>query len=118
MDNGYLNFTFFGIYQEYYDIELILDAFNKVSEQNKKVMLHFYGDGPKLNLIKSAADKNSSIIEHGRYDLESLITKNIGNENTVLLLPFSEDNENQIRSPIKLYEPGPTNHSYRLQTDI
>jgi glycosyltransferase involved in cell wall biosynthesis len=99
-----LNYVFFGIYQEYYDIELIIDAFTILSEHNKDVMLHFYGDGPKLNAIKSAIEKNSNIFEHGRYDLESLVAKNLNNENTVLLLPFSEDNENQIRSPIKLYE--------------
>ena len=102
--NGYFRFIFFGIYQEYYNIEVVLAAFGQLTERYENIELHFYGDGPKLSIIKRAAELNSKIVEHGRYKLDELVKTQLAPENTALLLPFSEDSENQIRSPIKLFE--------------
>ncbi len=97
-------FIFFGIYQEYYDIEVVLEAFSQLSEQHDNIELHFFGDGPKLSSIKKAAERNAKIVEHGRYKLDKLVKTQLTSENTALLLPFSDKSENQIRSPIKLFE--------------
>lgn len=97
-------FVFFGIYQSYYNIEILLRGFRAARQRGLDAELHFFGAGAQQARIRSAANTHDDVFEHGRYRIEELTSTELAVDDCTLLLPFASVRENDIRSPIKLYE--------------
>ncbi|MBD3224962.1 MAG: glycosyltransferase [Caldithrix sp.] len=95
-----LSFLYLGVFQEYYEFKLLIEAFKKVTGYTTE--LHLYGYGKEKEKIVSLADKAKNIYFHGRYYLGDLISKGAININCILILPFSR--RNPTGSPTKLFE--------------
>jgi glycosyltransferase involved in cell wall biosynthesis len=99
-------FAYLGVFQQYYDFKLMIEAFQEVSLTNLRppISLHLYGDGPQYEMVRIKSVRNKNIILHGRYNLEDLLKDGQINKSTILVLPYSPMGLTEIGSPIKLFE--------------
>ena len=103
-DRGAVRFTYLGVFQSYYDFELLLRAFRSI-EPGTGAELHLFGDGPQLARLEALAAASKRVYLRGRYDLEQLVrTGELDRNRTVLVLPTSASEYASLGSPIKLYE--------------
>lgn len=96
-------FVYMGIFQKYYEILLVIEAFKQINKKIDNIELHFYGDGPLLSIIKSNAEDITNIYIHGRYQNKD-VHQMINPKTDVLLLPYKDNLLTKIGSPIKLFE--------------
>jgi glycosyltransferase involved in cell wall biosynthesis len=97
-------FAYLGVFQQYYELELVVAAFAQLGSHYPAASLHFFGDGPLLPRVRELARQSSRITFHGRYDLRRLISSGELTRDVVLLLPYKDLPIARIGSPTKLFE--------------
>jgi glycosyltransferase involved in cell wall biosynthesis len=95
---------FLGVFQAYYDLELLVRAFLSLQRTSPALQLHLFGDGPQFAAVETAKGNADSVVLHGRYDLKALLQSDVLRDSIVLVLPNKARGMSDIGSPIKLYE--------------
>lgn len=99
-----VRFMFLGVFQSYYELELLVRAFLELQRSMPATQLHMFGDGPQFAAVKAARGNATAVVLHGRYDLKALLQSSVLNDSVVLVLPNKARGMSDIGSPIKLYE--------------
>jgi glycosyltransferase involved in cell wall biosynthesis len=100
---GKKRIVYMGTMQPYYDFNLLIEGFNRLLQDYPDITLEFYGKGSKFNDIASSVKINHQIKLHGRYDNEN-IPELLNRDSDILVLPYKNIPNSNIRSPIKLFE--------------
>jgi glycosyltransferase involved in cell wall biosynthesis len=99
-----IRFLYLGLFHSYYELPLVIDAFREVRSQRSGVELHFYGDGANRSQLEHLANAIQDVSFHGKFELDSLLSRGAITENDVLILPYAPHGLGEIHSPIKLFE--------------
>lgn len=104
-DHKVCRFRYFGMYQRYYDFQLLLEAFRCLRDgtTSGEVSLHFHGTGKHEDDLVAAAHGHPAIFVHGRYDRNALPTL-VSPTTDVVVLPYERGTLAKIGSPTKLFE--------------
>lgn len=100
---GRCRFVYAGVFQPYYDFEVLLEAYRRVREADDTVSLHFHGGGGREEALLAAAADHRDVVFHGRFDRNELPSM-IRLKSDVLVLPVRETIWAEIGSPTKLFE--------------
>lgn len=104
-DTNKMRLVYFGVFQPYYDLNMVIDAFLEISQVYRETELHLHGDGPQYEAISTRIRSIDSAYAHGRYDgVGQLIKYGLLRQSDILILPYSPGSLGGIHSPIKLYE--------------
>lgn len=103
-DAELVKFVYMGVFQQYYDMELLLKSFLALGVEKNIAQLHLYGDGPQFNKISALAEGHDNIVIHGRYNLEEIIENGSIDKSCILVLPYGDNSLARIGSPIKMFE--------------
>ena len=101
---GPVKFIYMGVFQPYYELDLVVRSFLLVKSRGTEAELHLYGDGPQYDAIRKLAEEEENITLYGRYDLDDLLGSGVLDGHIVLLLPNRGSGMSEIGSPIKFYE--------------
>lgn len=96
-------FVYAGIFQPYYEFEVLLEAYRRVKEADNRVSLHFYGGAGRVRELLGAAADVRDVVFHGRYERDELSSM-IRLESDILVLPVRQSTWAEIGSPTKLFE--------------
>jgi len=97
-------FAYLGIYQNYYEFEIVAEAFRKILNKWADAEIHFFGYGGCEAKVRSIFESIPNVIFHGQYDLKNLISDGFFDENWVLLLPYKKLAITEVGCPIKMFE--------------
>jgi glycosyltransferase involved in cell wall biosynthesis len=97
-------FTYLGVFQPYYEFDLVVRAFREMRRAGVPAELHFHGYGPGYEPLRAECSAEEGVHFHGPYDLARLVHDGVLGDATVLLLPNRPAGMSEIGSPIKLYE--------------
>jgi glycosyltransferase involved in cell wall biosynthesis len=99
-----LRFTYMGVFQPYYELGLLMQAFDGVRRLvGDDAELHLYGDGPLSDELSRKA--GPGVVLKGRYNLRELLsTADWYDRRRVLILPYGDNALARIGSPTKLFE--------------
>lgn len=103
-DQRALPLYYLGIFQSYYELDLVVRRFQSLKRRISGLELHLYGDGPQETELRKAAGDTPGIHLHGRYRLDHLVESREFSKDGILLLPYCRDGVSTIGSPTKLFE--------------
>jgi len=104
-DTDVTRVLYFGIFQQYYELDTLIDAFVVAANHLPKLELHLLGDGPEQATLSDKLAGTDNGFIHGRYNgVEELIDNGLVTEGDILVLPYSPGSLGEIHSPIKMYE--------------
>jgi glycosyltransferase involved in cell wall biosynthesis len=99
-----LRLTYLGVFQPYYELDVLAKAFAKLALDGINVELHLFGDGPGRAKVEEITKGLDGVVFHGRYVISDLIATDTLDQHTILMLPNKADGMSRIGSPTKLYE--------------
>lgn len=99
-----IHFVYFGIFQQYYDLDLAIEAVGRLQNAGVQATLSLHGTGGNEAELQALASSSPQVQMPGRFDLHQLILDGEFDRNTVLLLPGAAGSLSEIGSPTKLYE--------------
>ncbi len=99
-----VRFIYMGVFQPYYELDLVVESFSLLKQRGIDAELHLYGDGPQYDAIEAMTESDADVSLYGRYDLDELLKTGVFDGEVVLLLPNRGSGMSEIGSPIKFYE--------------
>jgi glycosyltransferase involved in cell wall biosynthesis len=103
-ESDLVRFLYMGRLNHYYNFEEVIESFKAVRDTiNKNIELIVYGYGANDALLVENAKRDPHIKMMGEYN-NNKITNLVNRDTDILLLPYNDDKDDAIRSPIKLFE--------------
>lgn len=97
-------FAYLGVFQNYYEFDIVAEAFRRVQRAWRDAELHLFGYGGDEDEVRAMFKSVPNVIFHGKFDLNSLVETGTFDENWILLLPYAEQPIAQVGSPTKMFE--------------
>lgn len=99
-----IRFVFYGVFQSYNNFQLVIDAFNQLSESFPEASLYIVGYGKEKEHIKDLVSYSPNIHILEPKEHHELLSCSIVNSKSVGLIPLKDDFGSRFLSPIKMFD--------------